>query len=58
MRGLVGDLAKSLQSSLEHIGAMARFFGRLLLLTPGGPLRVRLLIEQVYNSARDRRSSS
>jgi hypothetical protein len=54
----VGDLAKSLQSSLEHIGAMARFFGRLLLLTPGGPLRVRLLIEQVYNSARDRRSSS
>jgi phospholipid/cholesterol/gamma-HCH transport system permease protein len=37
-------------SSLEHVGAMARFFGRLLLLAPGGLLRVRLLIEQVYNS--------
>ena len=50
MTGLVGDLGKSLASSLAHVGAMARFFGRLLLLTPRGLLRVRLLIEQVYNS--------
>ena len=50
MRGLVGELVESLASSLAHVGAMARFFGRLLLLAPGGVLRVRLLIEQVYNS--------
>jgi phospholipid/cholesterol/gamma-HCH transport system permease protein len=46
----VGELVESLGSSLEHVGAMARFFGRLLMLAPGGLLRVRLLIEQVYNS--------
>jgi phospholipid/cholesterol/gamma-HCH transport system permease protein len=50
VRGLVGELVESLASSLEHVGAMARFFGRLLFLAPGGLLRVRLLIEQVYNS--------
>jgi phospholipid/cholesterol/gamma-HCH transport system permease protein len=35
---------------LEQLGALTRFFGRLLLLTPGGLLRFRLVVEQVYNT--------
>jgi phospholipid/cholesterol/gamma-HCH transport system permease protein len=50
MRGLVGELVESLASLLERAGAMARFFGRLLWLTPSGLLHVRLLIEQIYNA--------
>jgi phospholipid/cholesterol/gamma-HCH transport system permease protein len=50
LKGLLGELVASLASSLERVGAMTRFFGRLLWLTPGGLLHVRLLIEQVYNS--------
>jgi phospholipid/cholesterol/gamma-HCH transport system permease protein len=50
MKGLVGELVESLASSLERAGAMARFFGRLLWLTPSGLLHVRLLVEQVYNA--------
>jgi len=47
---LFGELWESMRSFLERIGALARFFGRLLWLTPGGLLKVRLLIEQVYNA--------
>jgi len=50
LKGLLGELVASLASSLERVGAMTRFFGRLLWLTPRGLLHVRLLIEQVYNS--------
>ncbi len=35
---------------LEQLGALTRFFGRLLWLTPGGLLRFRLVVEQVYNT--------
>jgi phospholipid/cholesterol/gamma-HCH transport system permease protein len=47
---VVSELVESLQAFLERIGAQTRFFGRLLWLTPGGLLRGRLLIEQVYNA--------
>ncbi|HEX7373822.1 MAG TPA: lipid asymmetry maintenance ABC transporter permease subunit MlaE [Steroidobacteraceae bacterium] len=50
MRGKGNGLLESLTSSLEHVGALARFFGRLTWLTPGGFLRIRLLIDQVYNT--------
>lgn len=47
---LLGELLDSLRDFLAHAGAMARFFGRLLMLTPGGLTRPRLLVEQVYNA--------
>jgi phospholipid/cholesterol/gamma-HCH transport system permease protein len=47
---IVRDLAAGAQTSLARVGMLARFFGRLVLLTPGGLLRVRLLIDQVYNA--------
>ncbi len=50
MRAIVGELIESLSASLERVGALARFLGRLLWLSPGGFLRVRLLVEQVYNA--------
>jgi phospholipid/cholesterol/gamma-HCH transport system permease protein len=50
MRAVVGEVAESLGASLERVGALARFLGRLLWLSPGGFLRVRLLVEQVYNA--------
>lgn len=46
MRELVGSLGYS----LERVGALTRFLGRLLLLTPAGFFRFRLLVEQVYNA--------
>jgi len=45
-----GGLIESLGASLSHVGALARFFGRLMVLVPGGFLRVRLLVEQIYNA--------
>jgi phospholipid/cholesterol/gamma-HCH transport system permease protein len=50
MRALVGEVVESLGASLERVGALARFLGRLLWLAPGGLLHVRLLVEQVYNT--------
>jgi phospholipid/cholesterol/gamma-HCH transport system permease protein len=47
---LLGELLDSLRDFLAHAGAMARFFGRLLVLSPGGFRRPRLLVEQVYNA--------
>ncbi len=47
---VVRELLGSLTHSLERVGALTRFLGRLLLLVPGGLLRVRLLVEQVYNA--------
>jgi len=47
---LVHELLDSLRDFLAHAGAMSRFFGRLLLLAPGGLMRPRLLVEQVYNA--------
>jgi len=47
---LLTELLESLRSFLWRIGAVTRFFLHLLWLVPGGLLRVRLLIEQVYNA--------
>ena len=50
MKGLAGELVESMSASLGRVGAMTRFFARLLALTPSGLLHVRLLVEQVYNA--------
>ena len=44
------ELAAGTLRFLEQLGALTRFFGRLLWLTPGGLLRFRLVVEQVYNT--------
>jgi len=50
MRAVAGEFLQSFLSFLERIGRLARFSFQLLALTPGGLLRGRLLIEQVYNA--------
>ena len=47
---LLRELLASLQDFLARAGAMTRFFGRLLLLSPAGVVRPRLIVEQVYNA--------
>lgn len=47
---LLADLLAKLRSFLERVGAMTRFFGQLLWLSPGALLRCRLIVEQVYNA--------
>jgi phospholipid/cholesterol/gamma-HCH transport system permease protein len=47
---LLADLLSKLRSFLERVGAMTRFFGQLLWLSPGALLRFRLIVEQVYNT--------
>lgn len=47
---LLRELLDSLRDFLAHAGAMARFLGRLLMLVPGGFMRPRLLVDQVYNA--------
>jgi phospholipid/cholesterol/gamma-HCH transport system permease protein len=47
---LVSELGQSALAMLERMGAQTRFFGRMVLLTPSGLLRGRLLVEQVYNA--------
>jgi phospholipid/cholesterol/gamma-HCH transport system permease protein len=47
---LLADLLAKLRSFLERVGAMTRFFGQLLWLSPGALLRFRLIVEQVYNT--------
>jgi phospholipid/cholesterol/gamma-HCH transport system permease protein len=48
--GLLGEMADSLRGSLARVGALTRFFGRVLLQSPAAVLRPRLVIEQVYNT--------
>lgn len=50
MMNLSRELLDRLREHLARAGAMTRFFGRLLVLSPGGFLRPRLLVEQVYNT--------
>jgi phospholipid/cholesterol/gamma-HCH transport system permease protein len=47
---LLRELLAGMQDFLERAGAMSRFFGRLLWLSPAGFLRPRLIVEQVYNA--------
>jgi phospholipid/cholesterol/gamma-HCH transport system permease protein len=47
---LLTDLLAKLRGFLERVGAMTRFFGQLLWLSPGALLRFRLIVEQVYNA--------
>jgi phospholipid/cholesterol/gamma-HCH transport system permease protein len=47
---LLADLLTKLRGFLERVGAMTRFFGQLLWLSPGALLRFRLIVEQVYNA--------
>jgi len=48
--GLLADMLEKLRDFLERVGAMTRFFGQLLWLSPGALLRFRLIVEQVYNA--------
>jgi phospholipid/cholesterol/gamma-HCH transport system permease protein len=50
VKDLLADLLAKLRSFLERVGAMTRFFGQLLWLSPGALLRFRLIVEQVYNA--------
>jgi phospholipid/cholesterol/gamma-HCH transport system permease protein len=47
---LARDLLAGARDFLARAGALSRFFGRLLLLVPGGLLRPRLIVDQVYNA--------
>jgi phospholipid/cholesterol/gamma-HCH transport system permease protein len=48
--GLLADLLANARGFLERVGAMTRFFGQLLWLSPGALLRFRLIVEQIYNA--------
>ena len=50
MTGLMLELFDGARASLERVGMMTRFAGRLLVLIPSSLLRVRPIIEQVYNT--------
>jgi len=50
MRSLLTEFADGLKGFLERVGRLARFGLQLAVLTPGGLLRVRPIIEQVYNT--------
>lgn len=47
---LVHELIEGMQDFLARAGAMTRFFVRVLLISPAGFLRPRLVIDQVYNA--------
>jgi phospholipid/cholesterol/gamma-HCH transport system permease protein len=47
---LVHELLEGMQDFLARSGAMTRFFVRVLLISPAGFLRPRLVIDQVYNA--------
>jgi phospholipid/cholesterol/gamma-HCH transport system permease protein len=47
---LLAEMYASLRGFLERLGSITRFFGRVLLLSPGAFARPRLIVEQVYNS--------
>jgi len=44
------ELASGLVDFLGNAGAMSRFFLRVLVISPSGLLRPRLIVEQVYNT--------
>jgi len=44
------ELASGLVDFLANAGAMSRFFLRVLVISPSGLLRPRLIVEQVYNT--------
>jgi phospholipid/cholesterol/gamma-HCH transport system permease protein len=50
MSGLAAELLASSRSFLEHIGAVARFLVRLVVLALPGLMRFRLVVAQVYNA--------
>jgi phospholipid/cholesterol/gamma-HCH transport system permease protein len=47
---LVRELLEGMRDFLARAGAMTRFFVRVLLISPAGFLRPRLVIDQVYNA--------
>jgi len=47
---LLTELLAKLRGFLERVGAMTRFFGQLVWLSPAALLRFRLIVEQVYNA--------
>lgn len=48
--GLVVELLQHFRDFLARLGALARFFGQVLLQSPATLLRPRLVVEQVYNT--------
>ncbi len=50
MRVVISEFGTMLKNFLERTGQITRFGLQLLALTPGGLLRVRPIIEQVYNT--------
>ena len=50
MNGVLLDIKDSVLRGLERLGALTRFSLRLLAMSPGGLLRFRLVVEQVYNT--------
>jgi phospholipid/cholesterol/gamma-HCH transport system permease protein len=48
--GLVSDLFADARNFVEKVGGLTQFFLRLLVLTPGGFARPRLIVDQVYNA--------
>jgi phospholipid/cholesterol/gamma-HCH transport system permease protein len=50
MKRVAADLLASLMAFLERTGGLVRFFWHLVILTPGGLLRMRLVGAQVYNT--------
>ena len=47
---VIRDMLSSFAGFFARVGALTRFFLRLLWLTPSGFLRPRLVVEQVYNA--------
>jgi len=50
MKAIFIELALGFRNFLERVGAMTRFLGQLLVLTPSAFVRVRPVVEQVYNT--------
>lgn len=50
MSGLGAELLGNARGFVEKLGAATRFLLRLVVLTPRGLLRFRLIVEQVYNA--------
>jgi phospholipid/cholesterol/gamma-HCH transport system permease protein len=50
MNAILADLWLSLRGSLETLGTMMLFLGRMLIYTPAALLRFRLVVQQVYNA--------
>ena len=47
---MIRDMLSSFAGFFARVGALTRFFLRLLWLTPSGFMRPRLVVEQVYNA--------